>query len=303
MSAGASKSGMTSLFHRRFWPDDVDATVAYVSPIMFSMEDERFLPWLAATGTPEGKKEIHAFQRRLLEHEDELLPSFRDWFARRGLALSVPAGPTFEDAVDSYEWNFWQRHVFDYADIPGPDAPYDAWIEHLATTVRLFYSSDSWRDYFKAYVYQVHTQLGGPAVDKSHLTDLMRHQPLDPWTAYDFPRDLALAWDGGAAMRDVLRWIQTEGERIVLVYGGMDPWTGGAIDVAADSRVVKVVEPYGDHQVRILSLDQPNQVLTVLGGWLGVKITAPAARGITVPPFRADPALRVGPPEGALVSF
>jgi hypothetical protein len=32
-------------------------------------------------------------------------------------------------------------------------------------------------------------------------------------------------------------------------------------------------------------------------------ITAPAARGITVPPFRADPALRVGPADGALAPF
>jgi len=48
VSAGSSKSGMTALFHRRFWPDDVDATVAYVAPLMFDVEDERFLPWLAA---------------------------------------------------------------------------------------------------------------------------------------------------------------------------------------------------------------------------------------------------------------
>ena len=33
VSAGASKSGMAALFHRRFYPDDVAATVAYVSPL------------------------------------------------------------------------------------------------------------------------------------------------------------------------------------------------------------------------------------------------------------------------------
>src|SRR5688500_13585637 len=35
LSTGASKGGMTSIFHRRFYPDDVDVTVPYVPPISF----------------------------------------------------------------------------------------------------------------------------------------------------------------------------------------------------------------------------------------------------------------------------
>jgi len=36
VSTGHSKGGMTSIYHRRFHPDDVDATVAYVAPISFA---------------------------------------------------------------------------------------------------------------------------------------------------------------------------------------------------------------------------------------------------------------------------
>ncbi|HSW28608.1 MAG TPA: S28 family serine protease [Longimicrobiales bacterium] len=297
VSAGASKSGMTPLFHRRFWPGDIDATVAYVAPLMFELDDPRFLPWLAATGTPEGKAAIHAFQRRLLEHEEELLPLFRAWFTANGLTLSVPAGPVFESAVRSYEWGFWQRHVFGYGDIPGPDTPRDAWISHLATVVRLHYDSDPWRDYFKAYAYQVYTQIGGAAVDHSHLEALFRQQPLDPHVEYDFPAGLAMTWDGGAAMRDVLQWLQTQGDRIVLIYGGVDPWTGGAIDVAGNTRIVKVIQPGGDHQTRVGNLDAASrsQVLAALESWLGMDLAAAPARGIVVPPPEADPTLRAGP--------
>jgi len=296
VSAGASKSGMTPLFHRRFWPADVDATVAYVAPIMFEVDDPRFLPWLAATGTPEGKAAIHDFQRRLLENEEVLLPYFRAWFAANGLTLSVPAGPIFESAVRSYEWGFWQRHVFGYADIPGPDTPRDAWIAHLATTVRLHYDSDPWRDYFKAYAYQVYTQIGGAAVDHSHLEGLFRQEPLDPHVEYDFPPGLAMTWDGGAAMRDVAQWLRTDGDRIVLIYGGVDPWTGGAIDVGANARVVKVIQPGGDHQTRILNLDAGSRtkVLAALESWLGMDLAAAPARGIAVPPPEPDLAPRVG---------
>lgn len=296
VSAGASKSGMTPLFHRRFYPSDVDATVAYVAPLMFDLGDPRFLPWLAATGSAEEKAAIHGFQRRLLEREDELLPLFRAWFAANGLTLSLPAGPMFEDAVDSYEWGYWQRHIWTPGDIPGPDTPPDAWINHLATTVRLHYSSDPWRDYFKAYVYQVHTQLGGPAVDVSHLDGLFRQQPLDPRVEYDFPAGLSLAWDGGAAMRDVAQWLRTQGDRVVLIYGGVDPWTGGAIDVALNPRVVKVVHPGGDHQTRIGSLGAADraQVLGALESWLGMGLAAAPALGIVAPPPEPDLAPSIG---------
>jgi hypothetical protein len=283
VSAGASKSGMTALFHRRFYPSDVSATVAYVAPLMFEVNDERFLPWLAALGTPEERTRLHAFQRRLLEHEDRLLGPFEAWFAGHGHALSLPPGPVFESAAASYEWEFWQRHVFELDDVPGPEEPHEAWIDHLATAVRLHYSSDAWRDYFKAYAYQVQTQIGGAAVDATHLHGLVRHEPLDPHTEYGLPPGLPLTWDGGAAMRDVLLWIQTEGDRIVLVYGGRDPWTGGAIDSADNPRVVKVIQPGADHQVRLLNLDRRDEVLAVLGSWLGVPVTPPAASRVRVP--------------------
>jgi hypothetical protein len=33
INAGESKGGVTSVLHRRFYPCDVEATVAYVAPI------------------------------------------------------------------------------------------------------------------------------------------------------------------------------------------------------------------------------------------------------------------------------
>ena len=287
VSAGASKSGMTALFHRRFYPDDVDATVAYVAPIMFELGDERFTDHLRQTGTPEGKARIHEFQRRLLEHQDSLIGLFEEWFPLNDLALSVPSPPMFQDAVDSYEWGFWQRHVFDYADIPGPDAPYDAWIEHLAAVVRLHFASDTWRDYFKAYVYQLYTELGSPAIDLTHLEDLLLHEPLDPRVEYSFPEDLPLVYDN-SAMLDVVQWLQNHGDRIIYIYGSVDPWTGGAVELTGAADALKIVQEGADHQVRILGLDDQSTVLATLGGWLGMDLSTVTARAVMVPPPEPD---------------
>ena len=45
VSTGASKGGMTSVFHRRFYPDDVTATVAYVAPISHGAPDDSYQPF------------------------------------------------------------------------------------------------------------------------------------------------------------------------------------------------------------------------------------------------------------------
>ena len=46
-----------------------------------------------------------------------------DWFySEWSFSYSLPLGlPVFESSVVSYEWGFWQRHIFDStSDIPGP---------------------------------------------------------------------------------------------------------------------------------------------------------------------------------------
>jgi hypothetical protein len=50
VSFGASKNGCTALFHRRFYPDDVDATLAQVAPISFAVEDPRYDVFLENVG-------------------------------------------------------------------------------------------------------------------------------------------------------------------------------------------------------------------------------------------------------------
>src|SRR5262249_34416694 len=56
LTTGASKGGMTSIFPRRFYPDDVDGTVAYVAPIDYASDaqqnaNNRFFQFLEHVGT------------------------------------------------------------------------------------------------------------------------------------------------------------------------------------------------------------------------------------------------------------
>jgi hypothetical protein len=47
---GASKGGMTSIYHRYFYPDDLAGTVADVAPLSFTTKDPRYLDFVSDVG-------------------------------------------------------------------------------------------------------------------------------------------------------------------------------------------------------------------------------------------------------------
>jgi len=288
VSTGASKGGKTAVFHRRFFPDDVDATVAYVAPFLLSPEDARFEPYLRTRGTPEEREAIYAFQRMLLEQKDRLLPSYEAWFEKNGYTFSLPPASAFEGSVISYEWNFFQRHRFGVEEIPGPEASEADMIDHLAQVVRLYYRSDVWRDYFKAYVYQVLTETGSPRYEPYHLYDLLEEPGVDVRVSYGFPPDMEFVyrWE---SIPDVLQWAATDGDEVIYIYGEIDPWTAGAVELTGQAEALKVLQTGADHGVRIGELDEAGLVLQKLGAWLGMTLT----------PLAGVPSIRV-PPEAAL---
>jgi hypothetical protein len=50
LGTGHSKGGMTTVYHRRFFPCDVDGSVPYVTPLSYSLDDPRYGPWLQNLG-------------------------------------------------------------------------------------------------------------------------------------------------------------------------------------------------------------------------------------------------------------
>jgi hypothetical protein len=272
VSTGVSKGGETVLFHRRFYPDDVDATVAYVAPLLFSDEDPRFMPYLDATGTQEDRDAITGFQRLLLERKADLLDEFETWFVARDLPFSLAPAPSFESAVVSYRWGFWQRNTYHRSQIPGAEASEFEMVEHLADVVRLHFRSDANRDYFKAYVYQARTEIGLPLLTVDELDDLLTEEPIDTWDYYGFPRSLQFVYQP-ESVPDVVQWLQTSGDEIIYIYGEVDPWTGGAVSLTGQADALKVIQAGEDHGVKIMDLDVRDQVLATLGNWLGREIT------------------------------
>ncbi|MBT8396592.1 MAG: hypothetical protein HKO65_09095 [Gemmatimonadetes bacterium] len=278
VSTGISKGGETVLFHRRFYPDDVQATVAYVAPLLFSDEDPRFMPYLRGLGSPEVRDGITAFQRMLLEKKPDLLDDFQEWFERNDLAFSLPVAPSFESAVISYPWNFWQRKAFELSEIPGLEASETEMVDHLAAVTRMHFDADLYRDYFRAYVYQGLTEIGMPSIGYDEIQDLIVEDPLEVNESYGFPQDLEFTYRF-ESIPDVLSWLQQHGDRIIYIYGEVDPWTAGAVELPGSIDALKIIQPDADHGVRMIDLDQTALVSETLSRWLGREVQV----GVTAP--------------------
>jgi hypothetical protein len=280
VTTGGSKGGMTAIYHRRFYPDDVDGTVPYVAPISFGAPDERYLPFLEQIGPAACRNQVRAVATDLLANRRAMLVTEATAEAEdRGLAYTrIPIPLAVESSVVSLEWAFWQyRGVNACDDVPMTTASDGAMWNFLDDTSPVSDSTDASVAAFEAYYYQAYHQLGFPASSTAYL---------DPYVQYDDDDYLAAlptalpAYDGGAAMNDIDNWVRTEGERLAFVYGEYDPWTGGAFTLGDAQDSLVVVEGEGSHGARIGRLAGSDQVaiLDKIQAWTGVTPFAPQSQ-------------------------
>jgi hypothetical protein len=157
VSTGTSKGGQTSLFYKCYYPDDVDATVAYVAPVNIGQEDPRINIFINTVGDDATRNKIKAYQIALFKREDEILPLVKAQADQRRWTFGMGLPKAYEYGVLEYPYAFWQ-YGSAAADIPAPDAP----AETLAATYNkvgtLRYYSDQGKKQFEPFLYQAFTE-------------------------------------------------------------------------------------------------------------------------------------------------
>jgi hypothetical protein len=281
ISTGGSKGGMTAIFYRRFFPDDVDGTVPYVAPISFGAPDERYPAFVASLGPTD----CHAAVKALAV---EMLSNRRAAFEQRAQAQAdqkhymytrIALGPAVESAIQGLEWSFWQYFgVGDCPQVPDVTASDDALFSFLDTIDPPSDNDDEQTGLFDAYYFQADFQLGYP----DDGTDAYL-KPFEIYTDADFVNALPTtdpAFDGGAAMQDIDAFVQGAGNRFIFVYGEWDPWTGGAFELGNARDSLRLIQPQGTHGSRLTHLapDDTTAALAKLAAWTGVTPAVSAQR-------------------------
>jgi len=273
LETGASKGGMTSVYHRRFYPDDVDGTVAYVAPESFGAPDYRYEAHVEQLGPPACRQALRDLQAELLRNRRAMLESRAASEATmRGYTYTRVTLPVaVESAVVSLEWAFWQYvGAGECPSVPPVTATDTTAWNFLRAVSPVSSSNDEDIAEFEAYYYQAEVQLGYPGTMDDHLTGLTMYGPTDfegsypvgvtrpPWTI--------------DAMNDVDGWVKGMGDSIVFLYGQWDPWSGGMFELGSATDSLRVVAPMAPHGAGIGDLTEGDRtaVLAKLEAWSGV---------------------------------
>jgi hypothetical protein len=275
LTTGVSKGGMAAVYHRFFYPDDVDATVPYVAPNSHGLNDVRYARFVEQVGDADCRAKLQAVQRAVLERRDEMLPLMEALSQREGTGFEVIGGldRALEFSVVELSFYFWQYWGQPYcAGIPAPEAPAEALFGFVDTTVAgiAYTYGDVWLEGSTAYYYQAATELGWTRFSTGHLRDLLRYPGEDEPRAYiAFPVCEPFRY---GLMHLIELWVRTRGERMLFVYGENDPWSAGAFAVSEAHDSYRYVVPDGEHGSRLSRLpgEQYSEAANHLYRWMGL---------------------------------
>jgi hypothetical protein len=275
LSTGHSKGGMTSVYHRRFYPDDVDATVAYVAPISFGAPDARYDDFTSEIGSSECRGALRAAQVRALERYSQLFPFAQAIAEARGSQFTRAGGHemSFETAIASMEWAFWQNRGAAACTLIPTAAAADADLfEFVRKTVGIG-ADDLSIGLVDSYYIQAGHQLGYPSVAQEHLVGLLKHQGGDTQL---YPLTAPVPSYDTSAMLDIQGWLAEQSSaRILFVYGESDPWSGGAFDTASCEGCPSFTAPGESHAALLedLPAEEQTEALLALERWTGIRAT------------------------------
>jgi hypothetical protein len=295
ISTGGSKGGMTSIYHRRYYPGDVDATVAYVAPQSYTTDDPRYGQFLERVGSAACRQRILDTQRMFLDRRAELLPIFEAQAADDGFTYDLVGGLdfAFEHAVEEFRFAVWQYAGEELcAMLPGAADPVELAALYLdgISGPGLLASDQALVD-FGAYYYQAATQLGsyGPLSLDRHIRTRLEHPGTYRVERYS---PMPITQVDPLSVPEVQLWLATRGERFMLVYGENDPWTAGGFVLGNAKDSFRYVVPGGNHGASISDLPeaQRTQALGVLARWARVQPLASQTAPTSPPSPSLQPA-------------
>ncbi|MDB4963872.1 MAG: putative secreted tripeptidyl aminopeptidase [Myxococcales bacterium] len=272
VTTGGSKGGMTAVYHRRFYPDDVDGTVPYVAPLSFGAPDLRYSAFVDTLGPAACRQAVRGVAIELLSNRRAMVESrTTDQAQTEGHDYTrIPLAPAVESSILSLEWAFWQYYGVGLCpQVPVASASDEVLWSFLDQVSPPSDNDDAQVSAFDAYYYQAYGQLGYPDSATSYLDQYLQFSDAD--YAGSLPTAIP-PYDGGAAMRDIDQWVKAEGDRLLFVYGEWDPWTGGQFELGQATDSLRLVQAKGSHSSRIgrLAADDEAAAHAKLAAWTGV---------------------------------
>ena len=269
VASGASKGGQTSLFFKSYYPNDVDATVAYVAPINLGQEDPRIYRWLDTVGDAPTRQKIKDLQIAFLKREDEIIPLLK----QKPEDFTMGLNKAYEYGVLEFPFAMWQYGTKPEG-FPASDAPATELAKAYEKVNPLFYYSDAGKKFFEPFYYQAFTEIGYYNYDITDFKPYLKNNPN--------PTNMDLCPDGTkdtivynpATLAFVYNYLQYKANNVIYVYGETDTWSATQMELIGRTNAVKILVKgaYHNAQIHLGTPEQKEQVCSALESWLRMKI-------------------------------
>ncbi len=126
------------MYHRYFFPDDVDVSVPYVGPLNFSFDDPRTYLFLDTVGTPECRQKVYDYQAMMLKKRDIFYPMFVSYCESKNQNYTrVSQEEAYEYSILEYSFAFWQWGRWTCEEIPNEASSNEEIFDHFKSFVIL----------------------------------------------------------------------------------------------------------------------------------------------------------------------
>lgn len=272
INTGVSKGGQTTLYHRYYFPEDVDVSIPYVAPVNLAQEDPRIYIFLNSVGTAECREKIKIFQRAFLSKRDEVRTLLMKDAEQNQIRFAWDYDFVLEYMTLEYSFAFWQWGQTKCEDIPGPDASAEELYNHMKQSNPLyFFTEQAMKDFGPFYV-QAYNQVGYYGYDLSPFKDLLT-EIKDGSNKMLVPEGAEIRYDC-SALQNVNTWLQKHANNILYIYGENDTWSATSIQLLGENNSVKMVKKGGAHGTSIRNFEgrEKELIYSTLEKWLGLQI-------------------------------
>lgn len=286
ISTGISKGGQTTIFHRYFYPEDVDISVPYVAPLNLEYVDPRLGKFLDKLGTAKGgfgsftswddlnapHWTIRDFQILCFEHQDTLAQMLEAYATEHQFTYNAVGGVkrALQLVILEYPFAFWQwgRNP---ADIPTEEtAEWDEIFKHLLFVSDPSFFEDKYLERMRPFFYAALTETGMYEYNIKPFKKYMPDEKGNIDFSFAYPEGMKRKPFNSGQMEAINTWLQTDAERILFVYGGSDPWFATAVDLKKNDKCRRYIRGDKDHTCRIKDIDPVSRedLIETLKGWL-----------------------------------
>jgi len=267
VSTGISKSGQSTIFHRRFYPNDVDVSVPYVAPLNFSNEDPRIYDFLSKVGTEECRNKIQDFQLQLFEKKKEIFPLFEELAKKKNWIFKMGLDRAYDLSILEYSFAFWQWGTSCDL-IPQKGSPAKILFLHWKMVNPFPFFNEEDIESTRPFFYQAMTEIGMYGYQVKPFIKYLKDTSNITFS-FAMPEDHKVKYKP-ETMKDIDAWLKESGNNMLYIYGQNDAWSSTAVEPGSKTNAVRMINPEGNHSTRIHSFpnEMQDSIYTVLEKWL-----------------------------------